>query len=217
MARHGKKPNRDGRAEDVSTSNKQHTPRTLSGTASTDSAPKNNADSVHDNREALRKSQRQTNAKDPFQAAVAQGIQDGNAWADNRMKRCLRQIVIAVMAIAVVCIAVFGVMGVRASQSMKELSAVNDCRDAVTAMNTSYAKDFQLKGKVVDAFSSMDSSYDLDVLSTVYQEEVKAPKTFDCKTDPETTANKANTAKAAYDKQAKAFKRALAKNEADQH
>lgn len=217
MARHGKKPNRDGHSADVSTSNKQHTPRTLSGTASNGSAAKNNSDSTPDNNEALRKPQSQTSAKDPFQTAVAQGVQDGEEWADNRMKRCLHRAVIAVIIIAVVCITVFGVMGVRASQKMKELAAINDCRDAVAAMNTSYSKDFQLKGKVVDAFSSMDSSYDLDALSAVYQEEVKAPKTFDCKADPSATTSKANAARAAYNKQAKAFKRALAKNEANQN
>ena len=94
---------------------------------------------------------------------------------------------------------------------------VNDCRDAVVAMNASYSKDFQLKGKIVDAFSSMDSSYDLEKLSTLYQEEVKSPKALDCKADPSGTTSKANTERAAYDKQARTFERALTKNEANQN
>ena len=112
---------------------------------------------------------------------------------------------------------VFGVMGVRTSQKMRELNAINDCRDAVAAMNASYSKDFQLKGKIVDAFSSMDSSYDLEKLSTLYQEEVKSPKALDCKADPSGTTSKANTERAAYDKQARTFERALTKNEANQN
>ena len=95
--------------------------------------------------------------------------------------------------------------------------AFNDCRDAVAAMNASYSKDFQLKGKIVDAFSSMDSSYDLEKLSTLYQEEVKSPKALDCKADPSGTTSKANTERAAYDKQARTFERALTKNEANQN
>ena len=217
MARHGKKPNRDGHSEDVSASNKQHTPRTLSGTAAANDTPRNTSNSASDNVKTMHKPTEQMNAEDPFQAAVAQGVQDGNAWAESRMKRLLRQILVTVAIIIAACVIVFGVIGVRTSHNMKELAAINDCRDAVTAMNTSYAKDFQLKGKVVDAFSSMDSSYDLDALSTVYQEEVKAPETFDCKTDPSAAISKANTARAAYDKQAKAFKRALVKNEANQN
>ncbi|WP_270319021.1 hypothetical protein [Bifidobacterium adolescentis] len=100
---------------------------------------------------------------------------------------------------------------------MRELNAINDCRDAVAAMNASYSKDFQLKGKIVDAFSSMDSSYDLEKLSTLYQEEVKSPKALDCKTDPSGTTSKANTERATYDKQARTFERALTKNEANQN
>lgn len=213
MARHGKKPNRDGHSEDVSTSNKQHTPRTLSGMAAANDAPRNTSNSASDNVKTME----QMDTEDSFQAAVAQGVQDGNAWAESRMKRLLRQTLVTVAIIVAACVIVFGAIGVRTSHNMKELATINDCRDAVTAMNTSYAKDFQLKGKVVDAFSSMDSSYDLDALSTVYQEEVKAPETFDCKADPSAAISKANTARAAYDKQAKAFKRALVKNEANQN
>ena len=60
----------------------------------------------------------------------------------------------------------------------------------------------------------MDSSYDLEKLSTLYQEEVKSPKALDCKADPSGTTSKANTERAAYDKQARTFERALTKNEA---
>lgn len=217
MARHGKKPNRGSHSEDVSTSNKQHAPRTLSGTAAVNDTPRNSSNSASDNTKTLHKPIRRMNTEDPFQTAVAQGVQDGNAWAESRMKRLLRQTLVTVIIIVAACVIVFGVIGVRTSHNMKELAAINDCRDAVAAMNTSYANDFQLKGKVDNAFSSMDSSYDLDALSTVYQEEVKAPETFDCKADPSAAISKANTARAAYDKQAKAFKRALVKNEANQN
>ena len=76
---------------------------------------------------------------------------------------------------------------------------------------------FGVMGKIVDAFSSMDSSYDLEKLSTLYQEEVKSPKALDCKADPSGTTSKANTERAAYDKQARTFERALTKNEANQN
>ena len=73
------------------------------------------------------------------------------------------------------------------------------------------------RGLPTDAFSSMDSSYDLEKLSTLYQEEVKSPKALDCKADPSGTTSKANTERAAYDKQARTFERALTKNEANQN
>ena len=61
------------------------------------------------------------------------------------------------------------------------------------------------------------NSYDLEKLSTLYQEEVKSPKALDCKADPSGTTSKANTERAAYDKQARTFERALTKNEANQN
>ena len=159
----------------------------------------------------------QTNTKDPFQIAISQGVQDGDTWVHNHVKNLIRRSIIVAVIVVAVCIVVFGVMGVRTSQKMRELNAINDCRDAVAAMNASYSKDFQLKGKIVDAFSSMDSSYDLEKLSTLYQEEVKSPKALDCKADPSGTTSKANTERAAYDKQARTFERALTKNEANQN
>ena len=107
--------------------------------------------------------------------------------------------------------AIFGFTGIRASQQMRDLSALNDCKEAVTAMNTSYSKAFQLKAKISEAFTSFDKSYDLDKLAELHQTEVTAPKTLSCATDASATVSKANAAKAEYDKQAKQFKQALQK------
>ena len=124
-------------------------------------------------------------------------MQDGDTWVHNHVKNLIRRSIIVAVIVVAVCIVVFGVMGVRTSQKMRELNAINDCRDAVAAMNASYSKDFQL--------------------STLYQEEVKSPKALDCKADPSGTTSKANTERAAYDKQARTFERALTKNEANQN
>ena len=80
--------------------------------------------------------------QDLFDAAIAQGISDGDAWTDQRVKHIYRQIIIAVVVVVVVLGAVFGFTGVRASQQMRDLAALNDCKEAVTAMNTSYSKAF---------------------------------------------------------------------------
>lgn len=149
--------------------------------------------------------------QDLFDAAIAQGISDGDAWTDQRVKHIYRQIIIAVVVVVVVLGAVFGFTGVRASQQMRDLAALNDCKEAVTAMNTSYSKAFQLKAKISEAFTSFDKSYDLDKLAELHQTEVTAPKTLSCATDASTTISKANAAKAEYDKQAKQFKQALQK------
>lgn len=146
--------------------------------------------------------------QDLFDAAIAQGISDGDAWTDQRVKHIYRQIIIAVV---VVLGAVFGFTGVRASQQMRDLAALNDCKEAVTAMNTSYSKAFQLKAKISEAFTSFDGSYDLDKLAELHQTEVTAPKTLSCAADTSATISKANAAKAEYDKQAKQFKQALQK------
>lgn len=115
---------------------------------------------------------------DLFDAAIAQGISDGDAWTDQRVKHIYRQIIIAVVVVVVVLGAVFGFTGVRASQQMRDLAALNDCKEAVTAMNTSYSKAFQLKAKISEAFTSFDGSYDLDKLAELHQTEVTAPKTL---------------------------------------
>lgn len=146
-----------------------------------------------------------------FDAAIAQGISDGDAWTDQRVKHIYRQIIIAVVVVVVVLGAVFGFTGVRASQQMRDLAALNDCKEAVTAMNTSYSKAFQLKAKISEAFTSFDGSYDLDKLAELHQTEVTAPKTLSCAADTSATISKANAAKAEYDKQAKQFKQALQK------
>ena len=114
--------------------------------------------------------------QDLFDAAIAQGISDGDAWTDQRVKHIYRQIIIAVVVVVVVLGAVFGFTGVRASQQMRDLAALNDCKEAVTAMNTSYSKAFQLKAKISEAFTSFDGSYDLDKLAELHQTEVTAPK-----------------------------------------
>lgn len=144
---------------------------------------------------------------DLFDAAIAQGISDGDAWTDQRVKHIYRQIIIAVVVVVVVLGAVFGFTGVRASQQMRDLAALNDCKEAVTAMNTSYSKAFQLKAKISEAFTSFDGSYDLDKLAELHQTEVTAPKTLSCAADTSATISKANAAKAEYDKQAKQFSR----------
>lgn len=148
--------------------------------------------------------------QDLFDAAIAQGISDGDAWTDQRVKHIYRQIIIVVV---VVLGAVFGFTGVRASQQMRDLAALNDCKEAVTAMNTSYSKAFQLKAKISEAFTSFDGSYDLDKLAELHQTEVTAPKTLSCAADTSATISKANAAKAEYDKQAKQFKQALQKSD----
>ena len=217
MARHERQPNKaDSQASNV------RKPRTFSSTATVGTSKSNNSVNIT-NRNGKPENRRTRGfptkraPEDPFQIAISQGVQDGDTWVHNHVKNLIRRSIIVAVIVVAVCIVVFGVMGVRTSQKMRELNAINDCRDAVAAMNASYSKDFQLKGKIVDAFSSMDSSYDLEKLSTLYQEEVKSPKALDCKADPSGTTSKANTERAAYDKQARTFERALTKNEANQN
>lgn len=161
--------------------------------------------------DAAVKSNESRRPQDPFDAAIAQGISDGDAWTNQHVKRFYRQIIITVVVVVVVLGAIFGFTGIRASQQMRDLSALNDCKEAVTAMNTSYSKAFQLKAKISEAFTSFDKSYDLDKLAELHQTEVTAPKTLSCATDASATISKANAAKAEYDKQAKQFKQALQK------
>lgn len=161
--------------------------------------------------DAAVKSNESRRPQDPFDAAIAQGISDGDDWTNQHVKRFYRQIIITVVVVVVVLGAIFGFTGIRASQQMRDLSALNDCKEAVTAMNTSYSKAFQLKAKISEAFTSFDKSYDLDKLAELHQTEVTAPKTLSCATDASTTISKANAAKAEYDKQAKQFKQALQK------
>lgn len=151
--------------------------------------------------------------QDLFDAAIAQGISDGDAWTDQHVKHIYRQIIITVVVVVVVLGAIFGFTGVRASQQMRGLAALNDCKEAVTAMNASYSKAFQLKAKISEAFTSFDKSYDLDKLAELHQTEVTAPKTLSCAADTSATISKANAAKAEYDKQAKQFKQALQKSD----
>lgn len=161
--------------------------------------------------DAAVKSNESRRPQDPFDAAIAQGISDGDAWTNQHVKRFYRQIIITVVVVVVVLGAIFGFTGIRASQQMRGLAALNDCKEAVTAMNTSYSKAFQLKAKNSEAFTSFDKSYDLDKLAELHQTEVTAPKTLSCATDASATISKANAAKAEYDKQAKQFKQALQK------
>ncbi|MFR4212421.1 MAG: hypothetical protein ACLT1O_04225 [Bifidobacterium pseudocatenulatum] len=157
------------------------------------------------------KSNESRRPQDSFDEVIAQGISDGDAWTDQHVKRFYRQIIITVVVVVVVLGAIFGFTGIRASQQMRDLAALNDCKEAVTAMNTSYSKAFQLKAKISEAFTSFDESYDLDKLAELHQTEVTAPKTLSCAADASSTISKANAAKAEYDKQAKQFKQALQK------
>lgn len=161
--------------------------------------------------DAAVKSNESRQPQDPFDEVIAQGISDGDAWTNQHVKRFYRQIIITVVVVVVVLGAIFGFTGIRASQQMRDLAALNDCKEAVTAMNTSYSKAFQLKAKISEAFTSFDKSYDLDKLAELHQTEVTAPKTLSCAADASSTISKANTAKAEYDKQAKQFKQALQK------
>lgn len=161
--------------------------------------------------DAAVKSNESHQPQDPFDAAIAQGISDGDAWTNQHVKRFYRQIIITIVVVVVILGAIFGFTGMRASQQMRDLTALNDCKEAVATMNTSYSKAFQLKAKISEAFTSFDKSYDLDKLAELHQTEVTAPKTLSCATDASATISKANAAKAEYDKQAKQFKQALQK------
>lgn len=182
MARHGRKPNGESAS-----------PRTFSSNRN-DFGARNvfSADS-----------------SDPFDAAIIQGAQDGENRVNTRVKVITRRIAAIVLAILVVCGITFGLMGFRGSQKVRELAALNDCREAVTTMNSSYSKAFQDKAKIAEIFSTFDTAYDLDRLSELYQEEVAAPETLSCTTDMDATMSKANEAAAAYDEQAARFEEAL--------
>lgn len=210
MARHGKKPSEE--------STSPRAPRTLAGSAtantsadSTDAAASGTTVNSSTANRTFASESRQP--QDLFDAAIAQGISDGDAWMNQHVKRIYRQIIITVVVVVVVLGAIFGFTGVRASQQMRGLAALNDCKEAVTAMNTSYSKAFQLKAKISEAFTSFDESYDLDKLAELHQTEVAAPKTLSCAADTSATISKANAAKAEYDKQAKQFKQALQKSD----
>lgn len=210
MARHGKKPSEE--------STSPRAPRTLAGSAttntsadSTDAAASGIAVNSSTANRTFGSESRQP--QDLFDTAIAQGISDGDAWTDQHVKHIYRQIIITVVVVVVVLGAVFGFTGVRASQQMRDLAALNDCKEAVTAMNTSYSKAFQLRAKISEAFTSLNGSYDLDKLAELHQTEVTAPKTLSCAADTSATISKANAAKAEYDKQAKQFKQALQKSD----
>ena len=151
MARHERQPNKaDSQASNV------RKPRTFSSTATVGTSKSNNSVNATNRDEKLRTkapgTSYRTAPEDPFQMAILQGVQDGDTWVHNHVKNLIRRSIIVAVIVVAVCIVVFGVMGVRTSQKMRELNAINDCRDAVAAMNASYSKDFQLKGKIVDAF-----------------------------------------------------------------
>ena len=129
------------------------------------------------------KSNESRRLQDPFDAVIAQGISDGDAWTDQHVKRFYRQIIITVVVVVVILGAIFRFTGIRASQQMRDLTALNDCEEAVATMNTSYSKAFQPKAKISEAFTSFDKSYDLDKLAELHQTEVTAPKTLSCATD----------------------------------
>lgn len=146
---------------------------------------------------------------DSFDIAIIQGVQDGENRVNAQVKLFTRRIAAVVLAILVVCGITFGLMGFHGSQKVRELAAMNSCREAVTTMNASYSKAFQDKAKIAEIFSSFDTAYDLDRLSELYQEEVAAPETLSCTTDVESTVSKATEATAVYDEQAARFEEAL--------
>lgn len=208
MARHGKKPSEE--------STSPRAPRTLAGSATTNTSADSTdaaASGIAVNSSTANRTfgSKSCQPQDSFDAVIAQGISDGDAWTDQHVRRFYRQIVITVVVVVVILGAIFGFTGIRASQQMRDLAALNDCKEAVATMNTSYSKAFQLKAKISEAFTSFDKSYDLDKLAELHQTEVTAPKTLSCATDASVTISKANAAKAEYDKQAKQFKQALQK------
>lgn len=230
MARHGKKPSEENTSS--------RAPRTIAGSttpntsadgidaATSSSAADTNATGTRtivsgdtaetSDQQSLEadgavKSNESRQPQDSFDEVIAQGISDGDAWTDQHVKRFYRQIIITVVVVVVVLGAIFGFTGIRTSQQMRDLAALNDCKEAVTAMNTSYSKAFQLKAKISEAFTSFDKSYDLDKLAELHQTEVTAPKTLSCAAGASSTISKANAAKAEYDKQTKQFKQALQK------
>lgn len=210
MARHGKKPSEE--------STSPRAPRTLAGSATTNTSADSTdaaASGIAVNSSTVNRTfaSESRQPQDLFDTAIAQGISDGDAWTDQHVKHIYRQIIITVVVVVVVLGAVFGFTGVRASQQMRGLAALNDCKEAVTAMNASYSKAFQLRAKISEAFTSFDKSYDLDKLAELHQTEVTAPKTLSCAADTSATISKANAAKAEYDKQAKQFKQALQKSD----
>ena len=106
------------------------------------------------------KSNESRRLQDLFDAAIAQGVSDGDAWTDQHVKRFYRQIIITVVVVVVILGAIFGFTGIRASQQMRDLAALNDCKEAVATMNTSYSKAFQLKAKISEACrTSSDGSH----------------------------------------------------------
>lgn len=230
MARHGKKPSEENTSS--------RAPRTIAGSttpntsadgidaATSSSAADTNATGTRtivsgdtaetSDQQSLEadgavKSNKSCQPQDSFDEVIAQGISDGDAWTDQHVKSFYRQIIITVVVVVVVLGAIFGFTGIRTSQQMRDLAALNDCKEAVTAMNTSYSKAFQLKAKISEAFTNFDKSYDLDKLAELHQTEVTAPKTLSCAADTSSTISKAKAAKAEYDKQAKQFKQALQK------
>ncbi len=182
MARHGRKPN-----------GKSASPRTVSNNWS-DAETRDGFSASH---------------SDSFGSVIIQGVQDGENRVNTQVKVFTRRIAAIVLAILVVCGITFGLMGFHGSQKVRELAAMNSCKEAVATMNTSYSKAFQDKAKIAEIFGTFDTTYDLDRLSELYQEEVAAPETLNCVTDAEATVSKANEATAVYDEQAARFEEAL--------
>ena len=151
-----------------------------------------------------------------FFDAIEQGIKDGNARVNNQVKFLSRRIVIAAVAIVAIVGICFGWIGIQGSQRMHELAEINSCKEATTAMTISYSKAFQLKARVTEAFTSFDSSYDLDKLAELHKTEVQAPTSIDCSTNIKKSISKTKEAKTAYDKQIKEFKAGLKKIEAEE-
>lgn len=104
MARHGKKPSEE--------STSPRAPRTLAGSAttntsadSTDAAASGIAVNSSTANRTFASESRQP--QDLFDAAIAQGISDGDAWTDQHVKHIYRQIIITVVVVVVVLGAIF--------------------------------------------------------------------------------------------------------------
>ena len=133
--------------------------------------------------------------QDLFDAAIAQGISDGDAWTDQRVKHIYRQIIIACSR--------------RSRCSGRGLRIHRRARIAANArpgrtqrlQGSRHGHEHLLfqgvpaEGEDLRSVHQFDKSYDLDKLAELHQTEVTAPKTLSCATDASATISKANASK----------------------
>lgn len=96
MARHGKKPSEE--------STSPRAPRTLAGSATTNTSADSTdaaASGIAVNSSTVNRTfaSESRQPQDLFDAAIAQGISDGDAWTDQHVKHIYRQIIITVVVV----------------------------------------------------------------------------------------------------------------------